>query len=417
MLCEHCEDEQATEIEDFGGTENEVRLCDDCQDSLPYDEYTHERVPEIVDNINGYDVGQYTVDHHTITCDWSGDLCLMDYVIELTNGDLIHSNYEDEIVRCYECGYRHHYENMHNDGNYDYCEDCLPEEGDRWSTRFTKRECHRFRKYPVRNHVGMEFEAENGSSLEGYTDLRHKFIAEAKEDGSLQNGTEYVSHPLRGEDILDCIQSTCTALAKEEWTLSDRVGFHFHYDITSLTNQRLKNVWNAFEKFSSMMSNQTTTDYRYFQNMLRHYSENWTNSYKRWASSWAKTGTKDKYNEFVSDYGDSQGRYVWANFEPLRAGRDTIEIRMYQPNIYRRYCTNSGTWDEEMYQLLADDYANFIRFFHEFIRKSAYNPAGMRFFDENDEVLSIKKFASQFTDPVRKWLEQRNKDYVSKLRE
>jgi len=90
---------------------------------------------------------------------------------------------------------------------------------------------------------------------------------------------------------------------------------------------------------------------------------------------------------------------------------------MYQPNIYRRYCTNSGTWDEEMYQLLADDYANFIRFFHEFIRKSAYNPAGMRFFDENDEVLSIKKFASQFTDPVRKWLEQRNKDYVSKLRE
>ena len=85
---------------------------------------------------------------------------------------------------------------------------------------------------------------------------------------------------------------------------------------------------------------------------------------------------------------------------------------MYQPNTYRISCTNEDGWSEGMYQLLADDYANFIRFFHEFFRKSAYNPTAMRFFDERNRVLSMKRFASQFSDPVRNWLESRSQDWA-----
>ena len=419
-LCEHCDDEPATEIEDFG--EGIVKLCENCQMDLPFDEYTHERVTEIVDNINGYDVGQYTVDHHTITCDWSGDLCLEEFIIELGNGDLIHSMYEDEIGHCHDCGHTTHNDNLihHNSTSYDYCEECLPKEGDRWSTRFTKRECLNYRKYPVRNYVGMEFESETDNTdgtLQGYG--LSKYLAEAKEDGSLNTGsigTEYVSHPLQGEDILECIEKTCDALANEEFYLSTDVGWHFHYDVSALTNKRLKNVWNAMEKFSDMMKDYESQEYGYFQSMLRHYSENWNASYRRWASNWAKSDTRESYATFYGDGGRNQGRYVWANFEPIRRGQDTIEIRMYQPSAYRRTCTNNADWDSEMYKLLADDYSKFIRFFHEFIRKSAYNPAGMRFFDENNEPLTVKRFASQFTEPVAKWLVQRNKDYMRTMR-
>lgn len=409
ITCENCNEVQATMMEDFG--DGIVRICDECNDSMPFDEYRNERVSDIVAEVNGYDVGQQTLDEDCIECAWSDEWCIEELSIRLSDGQRVHPDEEGDVCNCRECGHTSHIDEFVHQDDYSYCDGCRPSVGDRWEGSFSKIDCINYKKFPVRNYVGMEFESEGRDCKIGlsYPDLTDLYIAQAKEDGSLSDGgTEYVSHPLRGDDIKECIDQMCDALANEYFTLGDNVGWHFHYDVSNLTIKRRKNVWKAMSKFSELMRN-GGMDYRYFRGMIRHYAENWNTSYKRWAGEWADSERAISYAMYrpsSENNGRNQGRYVWCNFEPIRRGRDTIEIRMYSPDQYRRLCTNKRGWDGEMYTLLADDYSKFIRFWHEFIRKSAYNPNGIEFYsDELNEIpLNIDAFASQFSSPTSNWL-------------
>ena len=409
-MCQNCDESQATTIEDFG--DGVIRICDECNESMPYDEYLNKRVSDIVAEVQGYNVSQYTLDNHCEECAFSDEIGISSMMIRLSDGQRVLPECEEDVGNCRECGHTAHVDDFTDYNDRAYCMECVPHVGDRWDDSFRKIDCLNFKKYPVRNYVGMEFESEGKDCKINhmmYPDLTDLYIAQAKEDGSLTDGTEYVSHPLRGDDIKECIDQMCEALASDYFTLGDNVGWHFHYDMSNITTKRQKNVWKAMREFSDLMDT-NSFDYKYFQMMLRHYSENWSRSYKEWAGEWANSERAVSYSRYSpsdNNRGSNQGRYVWSNFEPLRRDRDTIEIRMYSPHKYRRMCTDKHSWDSDMYQLLAEDYSKFIRFWHEFIRKSAYNPNGLKCFKNNGEYLSITEFAGQFSSVTETWLVNR----------
>ena len=425
LICNYCEQNVAGEIEDFG--QEVVRICHECDLSMAFDEYSRQRVPEIVATINGLDIGQETYDNEVVRCDWTSQEMLRSRAVRLydSSGDitgLVHPNEDVSYCNGCDCSFVGRNEDLmwYEDDESSYCSDCYPkDDGDRWSRRITKKECDSYAKFPIDNYVGIEFEAEmpDYRSIYAYNGVQD-YIAEAKHDGSLQYGTEYVSHPLQGDDILECIETMCEAFAREDFTLDDTVGWHFHYDVSRMGNKRQKKVWKAFAEFSDLMkelrNNQEIPDYGYFRRMFREYAENWSDRYRDWASQWALDTGRRKYSSthWERNYSGSSPyrKYSFVNFEPLRHELGRIEVRMYHPDTFRHSCT-SGVDDSELFEKVSKDYPSFIRFWHEFIRKAGYGRNGVKIHDEDGNGIGIKEFAKQFSTPVKAWLLQRDEDF------
>ena len=413
ITCDCCDSEVATVSEQIEGEDTDI--CDTCFAQLPTDEWTGELVREIHDTVNGYDISYNTYVNETQTCDWSGDRVFNDQIIELSDGDCIdRDQYEEEIGHCYDCSHTAHVDNMIWQDRIeaytcDSCADSYRYSNDRWYSRFTKRVSNSFRHYPVRNYVGIEFEAESGEPMEAdmSTDLRNA-IAEAKDDGSLNSdGTEYVTHPMRGDDVANTIDAMCQQFANNGFLMSRNVGWHFHYEMETFSLQRQKNVWSAMQRFDSLIR-MAPEEFRYFSAMQRSYACAWTDQYVSWASQWAmdkKTDYDYRTHRTRATRGSEMGRYAWMNWSPM-ANHDNkrVEIRLYQPIVYRQNFTDHTGWTRDAYKSTGDDYKMFIQFWNEFIRKAAYRPRGLRFRDDSHSLLELKDFAEQFSDKVCDWM-------------
>ena len=120
-VCDFCES-KCSQYESFEG-EN-VQMCDICYDAMPIDEYSGQRVLEIVATVgtqygNALEIGQETLDNEVTTCDWSDDLVFSDQLIEIGGGDAYVSyNYSDDVSYCEDCGYRYSNDNCtYHNGN------------------------------------------------------------------------------------------------------------------------------------------------------------------------------------------------------------------------------------------------------------------------------------------------------------
>jgi len=395
--CEHCESEPVAEVVFLGWmVQTPASLCDDCVGELQECDHSgtlHKASAKMHELDDGTIVCDDVREDRCGPCEWSGELCLNDNMLQLGNGDMISRNYADETAVCYESGLRWHCDDMvYSDHHGEWFHtDYAPEHIDRWYTRFSHIFCDNFTKFPVKNFVGIEFEAEDGHSI-GRGDWTHKYIAEAKDDGSLCEGTEFTTHPLRGDDIANVIDEMCERLWDNDFSLGDSVGWHFHYEAQKFGRKAQKNIWSAVENFQdAFMSSDPGWDY--FSGMLRGYSEEWGSQYREWAGAWAKTQAQYPYHEHYRRYRPqrSSSPRAFVNFTPMRRDEGRrIEVRMYYPCAVMRKCKN--------YAELGEDYKAFIRFWDELIRKAAYRFNDLRFPDKMDE------FAMQFSGPTRGWL-------------
>ena len=413
ITCEICEEAEATTSEQIDGAECDI--CDGCYDTLPSDEWTGELIREVYDVVNGYGVSYNTYCDETQTCDWSGDRVFNDQILELSNGDCIdRDQYEDEVGHCYDCGHTSHVDDLQwqdriESYTCDSCGESYRYTTDRWYNRFAKRVSNSFRLYPVRNYVGIEFEAEGGEAMADTmpTDLRNA-IAEAKDDGSLDSGgTEYVTHPMRGDDVANTIDSMCEQFAQNGYMMSRNVGWHFHYEMETFSLQRQKNIWSAMQRFDTLVR-MSPDEFSYFSGMMRSYACAWTDSYVSWASQWAMDKKIDygyRDHRTRATRGSEMGRYAWMNWSPMaNSDNKRVEIRLYQPITFRQNFTDHVQWSREAYKETGDDYKMFIQFWNEFIRKAAYRPRGLKFRDEAHSVLELKEFAEQFSPEVSTWM-------------
>ena len=261
----------------------------------------------------------------------------------------------------------------------------------------------------MRNYVGIEFEAENGEPLadEMSANLRDA-IAEAKDDGSLDSGgTEYVTHPMRGDDVSNTIDEMCELFADNDYTMSRNVGWHFHYEMESFSLQRQKNVWASMQRFDSLIR-MAPKEYQYFSSMMRSYACSWTDAYVSWASEWAMDKKIDhsyRGHRSRATRGSEMGRYAWLNWSPMTNSEGKrIEIRLYQPITYRQQFTDFSTWGKDAYKSTGDDYKMFIQFWNEFIRKAAYRPRSLKFRDDAHGLIELNEFAEQFSSKVSAWM-------------
>jgi len=413
IICDICHEAEASCSEHLEGQETD--LCDSCFDTLPTDDWTGQLVREIHDTVNGYDLSYATFHNETQTCDWSGDRVFNEGIIELSNGDCIdRDQYEDEIGHCYDCSHTAHVDDLEWQDRVeaytcDSCSESYRYTTDRWYHRFAKRVSNSFRHFPVRSYIGIEFEAEGGEAMESdmSADLRNA-IAEAKDDGSLDSGgTEYVTHPMRGDDVATTIDAMCEQFANNGYTMSRNVGWHFHYEMESFSLNRQKNIWSAMQRFDSLVR-MSPKEFRYFSAMQRSYACAWTDQYVSWASEWAMDKKVDygyRQHRTRATRGSEMGRYAWMNWSPM-ANQDNrrIEIRLYQPIVYRQAFTDHSGWTRDAYKSTGEDYKMFIRFWNEFIRKAAYRPRGLKFRDESHSLLELSEFAEQFSPEVSGWM-------------
>ena len=421
IICDVCREEPATAVECLEVVDTDI--CQSCLDELPTDEWSGELVREIVATVNGYAVGQATVDEECFTCDWSGEYAFNDDAVELSSGDIVNREYySDEIFYCHDCDYRGHVD----DGEWIdsieayVCEDCAcshRHRADRWHNRFAKIISNTFSKFPVRNYVGIEFEAEEGEPIRDVIpSALYNKIAEAKDDGSLNYSTEYVTHPMRGDDIANTIDEMCDMFASNGWTLGTNVGWHFHYDMDELSINRQKNVWKAMQRFDNLI--RMSDDFGYFRDMQRSYATGWTEQYVAWASQWAMDKKRDydyHTHRRQATRGSEMGRYAWLNWSPMgNIDNKRVEIRLYRPITYRRNYTDATSWSRSAYSSVAQDYKLFIQFWNEFIRKSAYRPRSLRFRDDAHGLIEMSEFAGQFSPEVKDWLITNHNTHITR---
>ena len=211
---------------------------------------------------------------------------------------------------------------------------------------------------------------------------------------------------MRGDDIADTIDEMCDMFASNGWKLGTNVGWHFHYDMDSLSINRQKNVWKAMQRFDNLI--RMSDEFGYFRDMQRSYATGWTDQYVAWASQWAMDKKRDyDYNAHrrQATRGSEMGRYAWLNWSPMGlADNKRVEIRLYRPITYRRNYTSATSWTRSAYSLVAQDYKLFIQFWNEFIRKSAYRPRSLRFRDDSHGLIDMTEFAGQFSPEVKDWL-------------
>lgn len=411
-ICE-CHDQIVAEIVEIGYPQSRsAKICDDCVSELQECEFSgslHTPDEEMHTLENGTVVCDYIREHECGWCEWSDTLHLHENMLSLGDGQMISPDYEDETRICYETGERYHTDDMVYNDDYGewFHQDYAPEVGDRWYNTFSKVYCQNF-NYPVRNFVGIEFEAEEGSSIgpDSFTDT---FIAEAKEDGSLSSdGTEYTTHPIRGDDIENVVDEMMTRFQDNGMSLPSSVGWHFHWEADRYGVKAQKNLWNVVDMFQNILQSENkTSGFHYFSDMLRGYADLQHSSYTDWAKAWSDSQVDYEYRDHFRRYEphNAQSPRAFVNFSNMR-NRDgkRIEVRLYKPSSVLDVDLSQTGWDRR-YKSLGEDYKMFIRFWDELFRKAVHR------FNDISFSRNMIEFASQFTAPTRNWLNEKELIY------
>jgi hypothetical protein len=250
-----------------------------------------------------YETGEY------FTCDDCGDIFHYDYQNSINGGD------------------RHVCENCLNSGEYEYCNSC-----DEW--HYSDSDCfnsddddncsliHNYSFTPKLNFKGknnklnpfvgfeLEVESKNGSKneqAETITDSLGSLIY-LKNDGSLNNGFEIVSHPMtldvhKENGYLKAFDELSKAGAKSHDTST--CGLHFHLDKRQMTDTHKV----RFGTFFALQKNK-----------LEILARRTSSQYARF---------KDKKLSDKKDYTKNSDRYEAVNWQ----NSDTVEIRIFKGTL------------------------------------------------------------------------------------
>ena len=304
FVCSQCEKVcEKTELHEF----DSKTLCDDC-----YSDYT-------------------------VTCNdcrtrvWEDDSCQDDYMT------LCSSCYERSYRRCCDCESIIHRNNAHYAYDDCYCDDCYYDRDDDDyddDCDDNDRAIHSYSYKPIPIfhgdgiHYGIELEVDDAGQSNSnaweilYVGNRYDEHIYIKQDGSLNNGFEIVSHPMSLEYHQtkmnwQKIMSKLTELGYKSHK-TDTCGYHIHIEKSMLGD-------------TPECQENTISNILYFVekhwNELLKFSRRTPSQMKRWASRY---GYKDSPKEIL-DHAKNRtlGRYVCVNLENI----STIELRMFRGTL------------------------------------------------------------------------------------
>jgi hypothetical protein len=253
-------------------------------------------------------------DERYASCEDCGDVCSTDDLYGPDN-QYCRNCYSDHYTTCYSCDEEIHIDNAHCFNDHDYCEECLPQRRENLHEYDYKpdldfyRELDEMRIGKKTIYLGVELECDEGDDLDIVDVLSQKPQLYCKQDGSLNNGFEVVSHPMtlkyhqgfKWQSVLDDIKNHGYKSYK-----TDTCGLHVHISRNALTmSQQVKLAMLVY------------TNPEYFQKLAQR-----TNSF-------GKFKKLDNMRETINGTRYNQDRFEAINFQNSK----TIEFRMFKGTL------------------------------------------------------------------------------------
>ena len=261
----------------------------------------------------------YSCSQSYVRCSHCDEIIHIDDTLVIANCDLICRDcYNNDFFTCDECGEIYHNDEAYYRNDYCYCRDC-------YRNSCGPIEEYSYKPDPIfyprgeKKYVGFEIEVERSDSDHGYyaeriTEIVGKDRLYFKEDGSLNDGFEIISHPVIPEMIEEVTKlSQWTKMLIEDGYRSHDTrtcGLHFHFSREWFNNNTaiakvistIETFQNDFEKFGR----------RRFGDCACKISED--------------TWTREDFLRYTTDYGS---RYVTVNLR----NSDTVEFRFMRGTL------------------------------------------------------------------------------------
>lgn len=320
---------------------NNDYVCDGC-----YDEYcfiTCEDCGEITDNYVSVDDGYIVVcedcgDRNYYRCDDCGNYFTSGEINTDSNSTCIcDSCFEYNYTRCDNCEEIIHTDDAYytDNGEYCYCEYCHHEYGSSIHPYSYKPTpifyTNGIEENPM--YLGVELEVDNGSNKNDVVKSIHEDMEwiYCKEDGSLDNGIELVTHPCTLDYHLNsCYGDKFKELVSNGWRGHDTTtcGLHCHVNRDYLGNSESEQEL-TIAKIMLVMD-------RLWDNGLVKFTRRSLSQLERWAKRcyMEENGedfhdfTEEKIIEKATSY-KSQGRYYALNLR----NTNTIEFRLFRSTL------------------------------------------------------------------------------------
>lgn len=276
---------------------------------------------------------QHCADAHTRICSWCGGRIWNDDNMGTDSVPLCGDCYDAHYTRCDRCNRLLHIDNAcyEEDDDIPYCESCYNEIAEKVIHEYS------YKPEPIfygsgSLFMGVELEIDDGGSCETYAqrllDIANRCCDHiyCKNDGSIDDGFEIVSHPMTPEYHAD------TMPWQKVFNEAIRMGYHSHQTSTCGLHIHVNR-----SVFGSTYDEQEEAIARvvYFVenhwNELLKFSRRTESSMNRWANRYGiSTTAKDTYKNAKNNH---SGRYAAVNLE----NHSTIEFRIFRGTL--RYKT------------------------------------------------------------------------------
>lgn len=339
IQCDWCGDDMG---EAYAEAYNGDDICEDCHDNASE---TCDECGEIHHDDEMFNVRHHTVcrgckDDYTTECDSCGNLEWDDHIHTDDNSSLCDSCYDD-YYRCNNCeNFVHRYNVMWNRYDDAYCTHCYEEESDLINSYGYKPDVQ-FYGYAIQgDYYGVELEVDTPE--DDYVDLHE--AAESvlswtdgelynKEDGSLDNGFELVTHPCSFDYHMDEMQWTEILKDLQRSGLRSHdvgtCGIHVHIS--------RKGFGDTIDEQDLNVAKLLLVVEKFWDEMVT-FSRRTHNQMRRWAASYAEVNGMSRGSlceRELLETAKNSARYFAVNLE----NTPTIELRLFRgtlnPNTFK----------------------------------------------------------------------------------
>lgn len=249
-----------------------------------------------------------------------------------------------KIINCSRCGKKYGRWEIHKYNLNLYCEKCYSKYYREFRTiifRPTKVKSTTFNKNPFTRYCGVEIECRNRHRNQNCfvkSELQKLKYSQCR-DGSLNTGgVEFVSRPMKGDNLFNSITSFCNILNKNKYFVDKSCGLHIHLEVPKKIDC-LKNIYLFYEKFEPLLFNMVPKSRQrtgYCKKYKRYYNNTPQTLFKTKTLNDFKSmvyETKSKYKiKNISSKHYYDKRYCWINFHSIFY-RGTLEIRNHSGTI------------------------------------------------------------------------------------
>lgn len=188
-------------------------------------------------------------------CDACGDRHPQSEHYTMNNGDWVCEHCVEDTLTCDHCGERFYQDSeyiQYYDSVEQYrCSDCAPDETEEVENSVAINTD----RYPAQNGEILKSKRFFGIELEasGYYDGVDMVQGWGSTyDGSLDEGREFVSPPMRGFKAEEEIKEMCDNISNENMHATAQCGYHIHIDVPDLSDAEFRRLFYGYIAFDSL---------------------------------------------------------------------------------------------------------------------------------------------------------------------